>query len=378
MSERELWIDRAWLETIGKIKKTSQRIGDGFPSMTEKGTYKLETDHWRWVTAFWPGLLWLLYEDGGDESFKRIAESCEEKMDGELFNYINLHHDVGFMWCLTSLKNYALTGSRESRKRALAAASHLASRFNIKGNYLRAWNVNHFNEAESAGLSIIDSMMNLPLLFWSSDELGDPRFSHIAEAHADTVLKEFIREDGSVNHMVEFDPFTGSAKEVYSGQGYSKTSAWSRGASWALHGMALAYKYTGNQKYLDASRKVADFFVANLPDDHVAYWDFFAPPSQRTARDTSAAACAACGMLELSGHLPPEQSLTYRRAAIETIRSLYENYGNLNNDSEEGLLSGGTLNHPAGLGIGVSLIYGDYYFVEALWRLRSHKSHEQK
>lgn len=376
MNDKTSWIDRAWSETIGKVKRTSVRIGDNFPSMTEKGTYALEKDYWRWVTAFWPGLLWLLYEECGDETFKSIAESCEAKMDGELFEYLNLHHDVGFMWCLTSVKNYTLSGSRESRKRALIAASHLASRFNIRGNYLRAWNINHFNKAVSAGLSIIDSMMNLPLLFWSSEELDDPRFSHIAEAHADTVLKEFIREDGSVNHMVEFDPQTGQAVAVHSGQGYAKTSAWSRGASWALHGMALAYRYTKKQCYLDASRKVADFFIDNLPEDHVAYWDFRAPQQESIARDTSAAACAACGMLELSRHLPDSESPKYRRAAANTVRSLFENYGNWDDDGEEGLISGGTLNHPAGLGINVSLIYGDYYFVESLWRLRRDKSHE--
>ncbi|SHH42601.1 glycoside hydrolase family 88 protein [Clostridium grantii] len=364
------WIDLAWESINQKVKKTSLIIGSQFPSMTESGIYTYTTDYWRWVTGFWPGLLWLLYEENKYEPFKDIAVACEDKMDEALYEYTNLHHDVGFMWLLTSVKRYKLSGNMESKKRGLIAASHLASRFNIKGNYLRAWNKNGLNEANSLGLSIIDSMMNLPLLYWASEELGDPRFSHIAKAHSDTVLKEFIREDGSVNHMVEFDPYTGEKIKVLSGQGYSTTSAWSRGASWALHGMALAYKYTKEQKYLDCAKKVANFFISQLPEDNVPHWDFRAPRTETIPRDTSAGACAACGLLELSGLVSEEEKHIYEKPARDIVKSLYDNYGNWSKDDEEGLLSGGTFNCPANLGIDISLIYGDYYFVEAISRLK--------
>lgn len=369
MIENSKWINEAWEDVFTKVKQTSTIIGDKFPSQTSEGKYTYTVDTWRWVTGFWPGLLWLLYEDKEYEPFKEIALSCENQMYAGLEEYTNLHHDVGFMWLLTSIKRYNMTGDSEARKRGLIAASHLSSRFNLAGKFFVAWNTNDINRADNRGLSIIDSMMNLPLLYWASEEINDPRFSHLAKAHSQTVLDNFIREDGSVNHMVEFDPYTGEMKEVHSGQGYSTTSAWSRGTSWALHGMALAYKHTKDDKYLNAAKKVSDFFISQLPEDNVPHWDFRVPREEDTPRDTSAGACAACGLLELSKYVDADDSKRYIDAACSMVKSMYETYGNWNNDSE-GILSGGTFNCPRGLGIDVSLIYGDYYFVEALSRLR--------
>ncbi|GKX31451.1 glycosyl hydrolase family 88 [Vallitalea longa] len=366
------WVYNAWEDVINKIKKTSVNIGNRFPSMSVNGKYSYTEDTWRWVTGFWPGLLWLLYEDTKYKPFKEIALSCEKIMDQSLKEYTNLHHDVGFMWMLTSIKHYKMTGNLESRRRGLIAASYLSSRFNCAGNFLVAWNTKNINRADNRGLSIIDSMMNLPILFWATEESGDPRFSHFAKAHAATVLKYFIRDDGSVNHMVEFNPYTGEMIRVHSGQGHSITSAWSRGTSWALYGMALAYKYTKDNKYLEASKKVADFFIRELPEDSVPHWDFKVPREKDTPRDTSAGACAACGLLELSQHLNGKDKLKYFNKAQSIVKSMYENYGNWDNKND-GLLRGGTFNYPKGLGIDVSLIYGDYYFVEALARLKAYK-----
>ncbi len=364
------WIDDAWESVVNKVKKTSKTIGSNFPSMTNEGKYALasEKDYWRWTTAFWPGIMWLLYENTKEEEFKEIAVSCEVKLDKPLSEYIRLHHDVGFMWTLTAVKHYELFNNDESRTRALTAASHLCSRFNLKGNYIRAWN-DRVNESTS-GLAIIDCMMNLPLLYWASEQLNDPRFKHIAMAHADMVLEEFIREDGSVNHMVEFDPETGQKIRVLGGQGYSPESGWSRGTSWALYGLALSYRYTKEKRYLKAAKKVAHFFVANLPEDYVAYWDFRAPVEEDMPRDSSAAACAACGLFEISELVLENEKNAYYQAGLKIVKSLYQNYGNWDNDGQEGLIGGGTFNYPIKKGINISLIYGDYYFVEALTRLK--------
>ncbi|MDQ8198622.1 glycoside hydrolase family 88 protein [Pelagicoccus enzymogenes] len=365
------WTDDAWKALVKKVEKTSLVIGDRFPSMTdENGKYTYTEDLWRWVTGFWPGLLWLIYEDTKHEPFAKIALSCENQMDQALNEYVNLHHDVGFMWQLTSIKRYTMTGDPEARRRALIAASHLASRFNIAGNFLSAWNKNGLNDSDPRGLSIIDSMMNLPLLHWASEETGDPRFRHVAVAHTETVIENFIRDDFSVNHMVEFDPFTGEKIKVQSGQGQSTTSAWSRGTSWAVHGMALAYKYTQEPRYLEVGKKVSDFFISELPEDNVPHWDFRVPRDDDTPRDTSAGACAASGMILLSSFLEGEESDKYLGAATAIIKSTYENYGNWDNDSD-GIIHGGTFNRPADIGIDVSLIYGDYYYVEALSKLRA-------
>lgn len=364
------WVQATWADIHKKVQQTSKTIASNFPSMTKDGIYGFSDRTSAWTTGFWPGLLWLLYEDTEYEPYKKIALECEEKLDSALDEYYGLSHDIGFIWQLTAIKNYTLTSNSLSRRRALIAASHLAGRFNIKGNFIQAWNKNDVNEANPQGLSIIDCMMNLPILIFASRQLLTPRFEHIARAHADTVLTNFIRLDGSVNHMVEFDPITGKKIRVHGGQGNGPTSAWSRGTSWALYGMATFYGLTGDSRYLDAAKKVADFFIHQLPEDYVPHWDFRVDRTKDTPRDTSAGACAACGLIILSKHLGDGAGDAYLTAAIRIVKSLYENYSTLKDDHNQGLLGGGTFNYPQGLGIGISLIYGDYYFVEAVSRLK--------
>jgi len=174
--------------------------------LAPNGKYKLENEQW-WTAGFWPGLLWKVYSQTNDDSLKITAEQCEEKMDRLLTNTECIDHDMGFMWTLTSLANYKLTGNKESRRRALLAANLLSARFNTEGNYIRAWNA-WIGRKDNSGVAIIDCLMNLPLLYWASEETGDPRFKHIAKRHVNMVLEHFIREDGSVQHMVVFDSET--------------------------------------------------------------------------------------------------------------------------------------------------------------------------
>ncbi|MPW36075.1 glycoside hydrolase family 88 protein [Vibrio sp. B1Z05] len=372
MKENILWVEQAWKDTFEKVKTTSQEMKVQFPSMTENGIYSDTHKPWAWVVGFWPGLLWLLYEKQGYQPFKDIAIDRENTMDGPLDEFINIHHDVGFMWQLTSVKQYELFGNEKSRIRALRAASHLASRFNINGRFLTAWNNNDVNNADPKGLSIIDSMMNLPILYWAAEQLDAPRFKMLAMAHADTVINEFIRDDGSVRHMVEFDYLSGKVKKYHGGQGYNEDSAWSRGASWAIHGFSMSYQYTQEVRYLETAMKTADFFIDNLSDDHVPHWDFRAPKTDSTPRDTSAGACAASGLLLLSDLATDQlKKDKYQNAAIKILKSLYENYGTYNDHTKQGILVGGTFNCPQGLGINCSLIYGDYYFVEGLYKLKN-------
>lgn len=367
--ERPDWLEEAWQATINKVSRTSQRIGAGFPHASPNGTYVLEPAFW-WTAGFWPGLLWLLYERSNDERFRSIAEQCEEQLDEVLDGYDRLDHDLGFMWTLTSIASYKLAGGGEqSKRRALKAANYLAARFNIKGRYIRAWNP--WREGENnAGLAIIDCTMNTPLLFWASSVTGDPRFAHIAEAHMETVLEHFIRPDGSVYHIISFDPETGAFVEPLGGQGFAPESAWSRGTAWALYGLTLSYHHTGKQKYLDAAKRVAHYFLSQLPDDHVPHWDFRLPPDVTKYRDTSAGACAASGLLLLAEKVDPLQSHAYRVPAIKILESLYRNYGAWDNANQEGLILEGTSHYPENKNIDVPLIYGDYFFVEGLSRLR--------
>ncbi|WP_150266018.1 glycoside hydrolase family 88 protein [Paenibacillus tepidiphilus] len=365
---QQAWVEEAWSKALAKTLNNTKRIGANFPHASQGGKYVLEGADW-WTAGFWPGMLWQLYAESGEESLKAIAESCEQRLDEVLDRYVRLDHDLGFMWLLTSVANYKLTGSEASRIRALKAANYLAARFNLKGRYIRAWNPWREGE-DNSGVAIIDCCMNMSLLFWASGATGDPRYSHIAEAHMDTVLEHFIRPDGSVYHIVNFDPETGEVKEKLGGQGYAPESAWSRGTAWALYGLALAYHHSGKAEYLYAAQQVSHFFLTRLPEDHVPHWDFRTGGATGDLRDTSAGSCAASALLLLSGLVAETEAHVYRDGAMKILESLYRNYGSWDNNDEEGLLLHGTSNYPENRNIDVPLIYGDFFFVEALARAK--------
>lgn len=370
MTAEKNWPQEAWEHIVRKVSRTSGRIGDRFPHASVNGEYALEPAHW-WTAGFWPGLLWLIYRDTKDDSLRRLAESCEEQLDRVIAEYYRLDHDMGFMWQLTSVARYKLLGEEDSKRRALLAANLLSARFNVKGRYIRAWNPWRPGE-DNSGWAIIDCAMNLPLLYWASDISGDPRFKHVAVEHAETVLEHFIRPDGSVNHIVIFDAGSGEKLGVNGGQGYAEHSAWSRGAAWAIYGMALSYRHTGEERYLDAARRAARFFIDHLPEDYVPVWDFHIPDDVPRYRDTSAGACAACGLLLLAEQAAPSEASFYREAGERMLHSLYAHYGSWDDDGEEGLILHGTSHYPEGKNIDVPLIYGDYFFAEGISLLLNH------
>ncbi|KKI89317.1 glycosyl hydrolase [Bacillus sp. SA1-12] len=365
------WVEEAWLKVNAKIDRTSKKIGANFPHASVNGTYQLEAPSW-WTAGFWPGLLWLVYRDSKDESLKELAEHCEKKLDNVITDYYRLDHDMGFMWTLTSVARYKLLGEEDSKRRALLVANLLMGRFNVSGNYIRAWNPWHEDE-DNSGWAIIDCLMNLPLLFWATEVTGDPRFSHVAKKHGETVLENFIRKDGSVHHIIRFDPVSGERVEAIGGQGFAPESAWSRGASWAVYGLSLLYKHTKEEKYLQAAKSVSHFFIANLPEDHVPHWDFRVPEGVTKYRDSSAGAIAACGFLLLSKQVDPTEADIYENAGVKILKSLYENYGDWENPNQDGLILSGTSHYPEGKNLDVPLIYGDYYFVEGLSILKGHR-----
>ncbi|WP_458127261.1 glycoside hydrolase family 88 protein [Paenibacillus sp. Z3-2] len=367
MTVKTEWVQEAWDQTKAKVKRIHHRIGDGFPHASINGEYQLEPASW-WTSGFWPGLMWLVYRDTQDNELKESAESCESQLDILLTDSNKIDHDIGFMWTLTSGARYKILGAEDSKRRALLAANLLAARFNAQGNFIRAW-----NGEEHAGWAIIDCMMNLPLLYWASSITGDPRYKHIAIKHADTVLKHFYRTDGSVAHIVVFDPDTGEKLGVKGGQGFAPESAWSRGTAWAIYGMSLSYQYTGDPKYLNAAKQTAHFFMANLPEDHVPYWDFRSSEGIPAIRDSSAGACAACGLLLLADQVDGLEARIYRERGKQILHSLYTNYGAWDSDTEEGLILHGTSHFPEKHNVNVPLIYGDYYFAEGISLLMGHQ-----
>ena len=214
--------------------------------------------------------------------------------------------------------------------------------------------------------------MNLPLLYWASEEIGDDRFKRIAMAHADTAIRTHLRSDGSVAHIVEHNRENGDIVKTYGGQGYGEGSAWSRGQAWAIYGFILSYLHTGEEGYLGASRLAADYFVKNCFADMTVPVDFKAP-SEPHIIDNSAAACAACGLIELAKALPEDEGGEYMSAATSLLRVIDEKYANYDYDTDY-LVSHGTVRYPIDgdfekAEVHVPIIYSDYFFTEAILKL---------
>lgn len=353
-----------WDELQTKVDGMIADIGDKIPHVARAdGHYDHMPLDW-WTSGFWPGLLWILHDVTGKAHYLEAARPWDERLERLFVVENDLYHDVGFQFLPTAVAKYKITGDRDGRRRGLSAANFLAGRYNPAGRFIRAWNGDH-----QAGWAIIDCCMNLSLLYWASEESGDPRFAHIATAHAETALAHFLRPDGSNNHIVCFDPLTGEVERVDGGQGYAPESAWSRGQAWALYGMTNIYKYTRDVRFLEAAQRSAYHFIASLPEDGVPYWDFRLPGFDGQPRDTSAGAIAASGLLDLAELTPPAAGARFRKAAVDMLEAMTERYATFGRDGFHAILTGGTGHVPENKNIDVSLIYGDYYYVEAVAKL---------
>ena len=374
-AKEQMWLNGVIEKITAKMDGVSEKSRNKIPYTTINGTHDdrnldnptgTETDgiNW-WTNGFWGGMMWLMHHETGNEKYKEIANISEAMLDQCFEDYYGLHHDVGFMWLPTSVANYKVTKNAESRKRALHAANLLAGRFNLAGGFIRAWN--DVADNDTRGWAIIDCMFNIPLLYWASEETGDPRFKQIAMKHADTAMTAFVRPDGSVNHIVEFDPFNGGVVKTYGGQGYEEGSSWTRGQTWALYGFMMSYIHTGKEEYLDTAKRVAHYFMANIPEDGVIPVDFRQPKEPRREDDT-AAAIAACGLIEIAKAVGTYEKGSYIEAALKLLRTLDESRSDWSRDNDcilqygSGAYYAKSHHHP--------IIYGDYYFMEAIFKLK--------
>jgi unsaturated chondroitin disaccharide hydrolase len=351
-----------------KVTRMIEQMGDKSPHVAGQDGKFDDIRLCAWTSGFWAGILWIMHDMTGKDHYREAAWGWDEKIERRFFHHEqNFHHDVGFQFLPTAVIKYKITGDHDSFRRALRAANFLAGRFNPAGKFIRAWN------GDKLGWSIIDSMMNLSLLYWASEKSLDPRYKHIATAHANTVIEHFIRPDGSVNHIVSFDPETGAFIESLGGQGYGPYSSWSRGQAWALYGMVNTFSYTGDRSFLAAAKRVAHYFLASMPEDAVPYWDFRAEPFADQPRDSSAGAIAASGLIEISKCVPSSESCIYMNAAKKILFSLTEQYATWHVPDHEAILLHGTGHKPENKNVDVSLIYGDYFYVEAMAKLTGWK-----
>lgn len=349
---------------VRSAEKIPSRAVDGVHNnKADGGTYTPDDGLCWWTNGFWAGMLWQAYRMTGDEAYKEVARYTERRLDDCFRSYCGLHHDVGFMWLPSAVADYRLTADGDARRRGLHAASLLAGRFNPAG-FIRAWNDIPGSEADTRGWAIIDCMFNIPLLYWASEETGDPRFRKIAMTHADTVAANFVRADGSVRHIVEFDPETGAFVRDYGGQGYAQGSSWTRGQAWGLYGFVMSYKHTGAVRYLAMAEKIAAYFIAHIPADGAIPVDFCQPEEPRWYDDI-AAAVAACGLLELAD-LVPEKQEVYLCPALKMLHRLDDTADW--DEGRDGFLCNCSADYH-GREHNVNFTYGDYYFLEALLKL---------
>lgn len=375
MNSNQEWVGEALEKVREKMQWVSEKNRDKIPYTTgADGSYDDRSDESRgwgmddglnwWTNGFWGGIMWLLYQDTGEERYQEIARISERKLEKCFDQYYGLHHDVGFMYLPTAVADYRLTGNEEGRRIGMHAANLLAGRFNPVGKFIRAWNQNGDNDTR--GWAIIDCLLNLSLLYWASEESGDPRFRQIAMMHADTVLANFLRPDGSVCHIVEFDPESGRMVKSYGGQGYGDGSSWTRGQGWAVYGFANSYTHTGKKEYLEAARKVADYCIANLPESGIIPVDFRQP--QEPAWEDSCAACViACGLLEVARHVSDSEKEKYENAAVKILRAIAENRADWTENCDAIVQNcTGAYHSPEHH---FTLVYADYYFIEGLYKL---------
>lgn len=372
------WQEKKWVEeTVSKLEEkfawTSDKWKGKIPFACRDGEYNDMSGQdaggdgisW-WTNGFWGGTMWQLYAGTGEEKYGEYGRLSEPLLDRAIKDYYGLHHDVGFMWMPTAVADYRLTKDETARKRGLMAANLLAGRFNPAGNFIRAWNSWGDPKNNVAGWAIIDCLMNLSLLYWASEETKDPRYRQIAMLHTDTVLREFIRPDGSVKHIVVFDPETGEALHSMGGQGYAHGSSWTRGQSWAIYGLMIGYHHTGEKRYMDAAKQVANYWIASMDEDGLIPVDFRQPKTPRYMDDT-AAAIASCGLLELADSCKEWDRDMYRNAAVRMLKALTDHHCDWTKENDAVLThcsgSYGEETHHYGL------VYADYYFLEAMYRL---------
>jgi unsaturated chondroitin disaccharide hydrolase len=319
-----------------------------------------------WTSGFFPGVLWYLYAYTKKEEWKKQAQNFTTLIEKEKTN--STTHDMGFKVYCSFGTGFSLTKDRHYKDVIIESARTLSTRFNKTAGVLRSWD--HSKQKWDFPV-IIDNMMNLELLFAATRLSGDSSFYRIAVSHADNTMKNHFRPDYSSYHVVDYDS-TGDGKinKKTTHQGFANESAWSRGQAWALYGYTMCFRETKKKTYLAQAEKIAEYMLhhPNMPGDLVPYWDFNAPNIPAEPRDASAAAVLASGLYELSQY--SKNGKAYGQAADKIIESLTKNYRAPIGEARGFILLHSTGSKPSNSEVDVPLSYADYYYLEALLRMK--------
>ena len=322
-----------------------------------------------WCSGFYPGTLLYLYEQTNDAALKTEADRILKVLEKEQYNKST--HDLGFMMFCSFGNANRLQPSESYRQILINSAKSLCTRFDTKLGVIKSWD----SKKPSDYLVIIDNMMNLELLFWATEVTGDSSYYQIAVTHADNTIKNHFRPDYSSYHVINYDRSNpGSVQEKKTAQGYADSSAWARGQAWGLYGFTVMYRATKDEKYLDQANRISEFILShpNLPKDKIPYWDFNAPNIPDAPRDASAAAIMASAWLELARYADKNAAAKYRRAAREILVNLSKDEYKAKPGSNGGFILKHSVGHlPAKSEVDVAISYADYYYIEALGRLKN-------
>lgn len=359
---------------VAQTRRCLPEFTEKFKKAYSEHNFYQPTENVDWTTGFWTGQIWLAYEETGEECFKRAGEIQIESFLNRIENKIEVdHHDMGFLYSPSCVAGCKLTGNENGKKAAILAADQLIRRFHPVGEFIQAWGP--MDAPENYRL-IIDCLLNLPLLYWASEETGDTKYRDIAERHIHTAVANVIREDHSTWHTFFFDMETGAPDHGATCQGYRDGSAWARGQAWGIYGMALAYRYTGREEYIQKFRDVTSYFLEHLPADLVPFWDLEFTDGDDEPRDSSSAAIAACGVLEMAKYLGEAEAEEYRALAGRLVKALYDFYAVRDEKQSNGLVLHSTYSNHSPYntcnhyGVDECNIWGDYFYMEALMRLK--------
>ena len=383
------WIDMDKIETMPRmtpgeakaaLEAASGRVLGNLPEFTYKfqkayseGGFYAPTENVDWTTGFWTGEIWLAYECTGDERLKAAGDIQIDSFLRRIENRIDVDtHDLGFLYSPSCVAGYQLTGNPRGREAAVKAAEELIKRFHEKGEFLQAWGP--MGAPDNYRL-IIDCLLNLPLLFWATEETGDEKYRSVAARHIRTALRNVIRPDFSTWHTFFFNPETGEPDHGATCQGYRDGSAWARGQAWGIYGTAIGYKYMRRKEYIDSFKGVTDYFLRHLPGDLIPFWDLEFGDGDQEPRDSSSASIAACGMLEMAEHMGADEGEPYKAMAQRIMKSLEDHYavkdpavsnGQVLHSTYSKHSPYNTCNH---YGVDECNLWGDYFYMEALTRL---------
>lgn len=365
-------LDVSIQQSLLMVDALNKRPGELPKTTNEQGELETCQPSW-WVSGFFPGQLWYLYEFSNDTSLKVAAEAMTARVENQQFNAST--HDVGFIIYCSYGNAYRITHRSDYLQVIQNAARTLSTRYNPRIGSIRSWDDAPWNSQWQYPV-IIDNMMNLELLSFASKEFSIPEYRKMIDSHAQNSMNHHYRDDFSCFHVVSYDTLTGEVEKRQTSQGLNDQSTWARGQTWGLYGFVMMYRETGNTDFLNHAIQIAEFLIQhpNMPDNQIPYWDFDDPLIPNAYRDASAAAIMCSALIELSSYVEKKKADEYLHVAERQIRTLAsDEYLAKPGGNGCFILKHGVGHRPNGTEVDRPLSYADYYFVEALLRFKKTK-----